>query len=124
MTTINERLAILKEGDVISHEAALVAEKAAERLTSKAKGLPQNKLDMLVTHLATALTRISRGETIDQPPEELVAEVENSKQIQSALEEIRWVESVWEGKLPHSEIAFLKIHYVSIFQEMKEEGSR
>lgn len=123
LVTINERLSILKEGNVISHEAALLAEKAVQRLTSRANDLSQNKLDMLVTHLATALTRMSRGEAVDHPPELLLAEVDNSEHVPLALKEIRWIESVWESNLPESEIAFLKIHYVSIFQEMKGEKS-
>lgn len=124
MTTINERLNILEEGKVISPEAALIAEKAVQRLISKSTDLPQNKLEMLVTHLATALTRMSRGEKIDQPAEVLVSEVDKNEHVQSALDEIKWVETVWGEKLPPAEIAFLKIHYVSIFQELKEDQSQ
>ncbi|WP_347548625.1 PRD domain-containing protein [Pseudalkalibacillus hwajinpoensis] len=120
MTTIKERLEILKAGDVISADASVIAEKAVQRLTRQAGStLPQNKVEMLVTHLATALTRISRGEIIDSPPDQLVVEVEKSDQINEAVKEITWVQSMWNEKIPESELSFLKIHYVSIFQEMK-----
>lgn len=120
MTTIKERLEILKAGDVISEEASTIAEEAIQRLSSHVqKTLPQNKVEMLVTHLASALTRISRGDSIDAPPEELLSEIEKSDQINIANREITWIQSNWEDQIPLAEIAFLRIHYVSIFQETK-----
>ena len=120
MNTIKERLDILMAGDVISEEASTIAEKAVQRLSNQAhRPLPQNKVEMLVTHLASALTRMSRGESIDGPPDELSSEIEKSEQIDLAKGEITWIQSNWAEEIPQSEIAFLKIHYVSIFQEMK-----
>ncbi|MDO6657717.1 PRD domain-containing protein [Anaerobacillus sp. 1_MG-2023] len=120
MTTIKERLDILKAGDVISEEASTIAEEAVQRLSAHTqKTLPQNKVEMLVTHLASALTRMSRGESVDGPPEELFSEIEKSEQIDLANREINWLKSNWGDEIPKSEIAFLKMHYVSIFKEMK-----
>ncbi|WP_273831975.1 PRD domain-containing protein [Guptibacillus sedimenti] len=120
MTTIKERLDILKAGDVISSEASTIAEQAVQRLSSQTqKPLPQNKVEMLVTHLASALTRISRGDSIDAPPDELILEIEKSDLIGVAKREISWIQSNWAEEIPQSEMAFLKIHYVSIFQEIK-----
>ncbi len=120
MKTVKERLDILRAGDVISEEASTLAEEAVQRLSRQAQNaLPQNKVEMLVTHLASALTRMSRGESIDGPPDELVSEIEKSVQIDLVKREITWIQSNWGEEIPQSEIAFLKIHYVSIFQEMK-----
>ncbi|PFG14947.1 PRD domain-containing protein [Bacillus sp. es.036] len=122
MTTIKERLDILKAGDVISSEASTIAEQAVQRLSSQTqKPLPQNKVEMFVTHLASALTRISRRNSIDAPPGELISEIEKSDLLQVAKREISWIQSNWAEEIPQSEIAFLKIHYVSIFQEIKKE---
>ncbi|QQK74657.1 PRD domain-containing protein [Salicibibacter cibarius] len=118
MVHVHERLRILLEGDVITKEASEIAAEAVDRLGIHA---PQPQIDMLVTHLATALTRMERGEALEAPPEEMFKEVEHSSHIKDANEEISWVEGRFGQSLPEEEQKFLKIHYVSIFQEMGGE---
>lgn len=118
MVQVQERLKILLEGDVISKEASEIAVEAADRLGAQA---PQAQLDMLITHLATALTRLERGEELEAPPESMFKEVEQSVYLRNAKEEIRWLEDRLGGVLPEKEQKFLQLHYVSNFQEMGGE---
>lgn len=121
MSSIKERLNILIQGNVVTKEAALVAEEAVSRLMNMTeKKLSQNKIEMLVTHLATALTRIRSGEELEAPPQALVEEVESSVHMENASKELDWIEHTWGSELPAEERSFLSIHYVSIFQEISE----
>ncbi|QDI90401.1 PRD domain-containing protein [Salicibibacter halophilus] len=115
MVQVQERLKILLEANVITKEASKIAAEAADRLGAQA---PQAPLDMLITHLATALTRLERGEELEAPPESMFKEVQQSVYLQNAMEEIRWVENRLGSILPEKEQKFLQLHYVSNFQQM------
>ncbi|SDI75091.1 PRD domain-containing protein [Natribacillus halophilus] len=118
MVQVQERLQILLEGDVITSKASEMAAEAADRMGDQA---PQAQLDMLITHLATALTRMERGEELEPPPEVLFNEVAQSPYLSNAKEEISWLEDRLGKTLPEEEQKFLQIHYVSIFQELGGE---
>ncbi len=88
-------------------------------MQEKHGSFPDDKLNMFSTHLASALTRLDRRETIDPPPEELLAEMKASSGIQEAMQEVAWVERRWGRTLPDAEKQFLMIHYTSLLQEME-----
>lgn len=117
MSKLDERLKILVEGEVVIPKAAEIAKKAVERLESIHGVLPEDKVNMLVTHLASALTRLDRGETVEAPPEVLLREVGTSPFIREASLEIEWIEHEWGIALPVEEKQFLSVHYVSVLQE-------
>lgn len=117
MTALDERLKVLVEGGVVIPKAADIAKNAVKRLENIHGLLPEDKINMFVTHLATALTRLERKEAIEAPPQELLEEVETTPFIKEALLEIDWIEHEWGTALPVEEKQFLSIHYVSVLQE-------
>jgi hypothetical protein len=119
MHSLNERFRVLIKGGVVIPEAAEIAMEAVRRLQEKHGSFPDDKLNMFSTHLASALTRLDRRETIDPPPEELLTEMKASSGIQEAMQEVAWVERRWGRTLPDAEKQFLMIHYTSLLQEME-----
>ncbi|MBA4493218.1 PRD domain-containing protein [Paenactinomyces guangxiensis] len=124
MQQLEQRLEILVHGGVVSAEAARVTLTACDRLQNKStRTLNLEKLQMLATHLATALTRISRkdGLTTGLTAESL-AELRCSPCMEAAEEEIDWLSQTWNDSIPDVEKEYLRLHYVSILQDMDESG--
>ncbi|GAK13224.1 PRD domain-containing protein [Geomicrobium sp. JCM 19039] len=112
--SIQERLELLLNGDVISQKAASITSKAADRLPKNAS---TDHVTMLITHLATALTRIERGEELDKPAPALVKEVEAMSIKPEIQDELVWIEEQVGSNLPEEERIFLKIHYATLFNQ-------
>jgi hypothetical protein len=119
VTALDERLKVLIEGGVVIPKAADIAKNAVKRLKDIYGFLPEDRVSVFVTHLATALTRLERKETVGAPPPELLKEVEATPFIKEALLEIDWIEHEWGTELPVEEKQFLSIHYVSLIQGAK-----
>ncbi|WP_054949242.1 PRD domain-containing protein [Numidum massiliense] len=120
---LDDRLTILVNGDVVVPQAAELAKKAALKLQDAYGALPVDQVNMLVTHLATALTRLERGEAVQAPPEALLAEITTSPLMEKAVQEIAWIEREWDSTLPDEEKQFLCVHYVSVLNQLTGGGN-
>ena len=71
----DERLGILRSGNVISSEAEDKVKKVVYRLKERWKlALTEENGGRMVTHLAMALMRIDRGEEISSPADDILEE--------------------------------------------------
>lgn len=119
MYSLKERFRVLVKGGVVVPKAAEIAMEAVKRLQEKHGSLPVDKVNMFSTHLASALTRLDRRESVEPPPKELLAEMKASSRNKEAMREVEWVERRWGSTLPDAEKQFLMIHYTSLLQEME-----
>ena len=108
------RLTILHDQNVINEQAFEVTTTAFEKLIEYLQIDNVIQAEMLFTHLPTALTRISQGEEVDGPSEEMLAEVILSNYYPFAKQQVEYVEEIWENALPKAEIDFLLLHYTTV----------
>ncbi|PLR80611.1 PRD domain-containing protein [Bacillus sp. V33-4] len=113
---LDERLKVLQLSETITNTAAIVTKNAFEHLTSTLKREQVLQGEMLFTHLPMALTRLARGEKIEQPPEAVVNEALSSGFKEKTNNEIFNIEQQWGSGLPEAEKDYLYIHYSLIFQ--------
>ncbi|PLR77061.1 PRD domain-containing protein [Bacillus sp. V3-13] len=114
---LNERLELLLSGGVITAEAAAITGKAFENLGSMMNKTAILQSEMLFTHLASALTRLERGEKIEGPPEALLNEVSRTGFTEKIEKEIEFIERQFGNALPVEEKNYLHLHYASVFQQ-------
>ncbi|MGL5722319.1 MAG: hypothetical protein ACRCY4_07970 [Brevinema sp.] len=111
-----ERLQILRDGGLIDET---IVQKMNVLLSSLAeKGLlhQEDRVSMLVTHVAMALSRLAKGEAIDQVDENLQEEVESSPNFSQAL--ALWDELVCVlGELPLAEKYYVLANFCNIIQK-------
>ena len=62
--------------------------------------------EMLFTHLPTALTRISQGEEVDGPSEEILAEIILSNYYSLAKQQVEYIEGIWEMRYQKRKLIF------------------
>jgi len=116
---LNERVKILAENDVISFRAADLAKQAFRQLQEKLQTEDIPNSEMLFTHLATAITRIERGEEIGAPMSGILEEIKTSKFYPDALHQIGRIEELHRDALPKEEWDYLLIHYTTVLQQFE-----
>ncbi|WIG15491.1 PRD domain-containing protein [Bacillus thuringiensis] len=81
--------------------------------------LNSQKVQMLSTHMAIALTRILRKELIEQNfYEEIKTEIKSSPYLAEAKDEITWLSQKLGEEIPDHERAYLYLHYISLLQDI------
>ena len=108
------RLTILRDQNVINEQAFEVTNIAFEKLIEFLQIDDVTQAEMLFTHLPTALTRISQGEEVEGPSEEILAEIIQSNYYPIAKQQVAYIERVWKNTLPKAEIDFLLLHYTTV----------
>ena len=108
------RLTILRDQNVINEQAYEVTNMAFERLIEFLQIDDVIQAEMLFTHLPTALTRISQGEEVEGPSEEMLAEIMLSNYYSLAKQQVEYIEGIWRNALPKAEIDFLLLHYTTV----------
>lgn len=108
------RLTILHDQNVINEQAYEVTSMAFERLIEFLQLDDVIQAEMLFTHLPTALTRISQGEEVEGPSEEILAEIMLSNYYSLAKQQVEYVEEIWGNALPKAETDFLLLHYTTV----------
>lgn len=112
-----ERLTLLREGDVITAEAARVTREAFEHLVKLTGNAELAESEMLFTHLASALTRLERREVIAGPPAEILAEIMDNPYKMDAEKEIKFIEKRAGATLPEEEHQYLHLHYAMVLPQ-------
>ncbi|KYD19121.1 hypothetical protein B4119_1378 [Parageobacillus caldoxylosilyticus] len=72
---------------------------------------------MLITHLAMAVTRIERNETVYSPPDIIMNEVYLSSHFPAAVEKVAMIEKWMNGNFPEEERKFLYMHFVNVLSK-------
>lgn len=120
---LNERLELLQSAGVITEVAADITTKAFENLASIINKKEILQSEMLFTHLSSALTRLEKGEKIDGPPEELLAEFKETGFTDDIEKEIDYIESHFGAILPVEEKNYLYLHYATVLQQNVSENN-
>ncbi|KMJ59082.1 transcriptional antiterminator [Bacillus sp. LL01] len=111
MSMLKERVDILMSTETITERAKDISLKT---MTAYVDSTKEEKYQMLITHLAMAVTRMDRGEELSAPPEIIMQEVQQSPHIQEANKRVEWIEQQLGEPLPQEEKAFLQMHFVSV----------
>jgi len=117
---LKERLAILTASDVVTEKSEKICLDAFSQLQKRLGTELMESAEMLFTHLPIAITRIERGEEIEAPIPELMAEVKQSEWFNEAMEEITYIETNHGKPLPPEEVDYLLLHYTTVFSQNKK----
>lgn len=112
-----ERLNILVEQEVIVPKSYDVALMAFYELLKKLKKTEVDHAEMLFTHLPMALTRISKGEDVEGPSEDVVNEIRDSEHFGLSEGQVNLIENQWGTSLPKGEKDYLHLHYTIVLKE-------
>jgi transcriptional antiterminator len=114
MDTLLERLEILEKSNVITENAKVICSKVIEQFVNEENA---SRYSMLITHLAMAVTRIERNETVYSPPDIIMNEVYLSSHFPAAVEKVAMIEKWMNRKLPEEEKKFLYMHFVNVLSQ-------
>lgn len=117
------RLTILLEQEVITEKSSDVSLLAFKELLKVIEKTDIEQAEMLFTHLPMALTRISKGETLEGPADEIIADITNSPYFSIAESQVSWIEENWNQALPQEEKNFLYLHYSNVFNINVQGGA-
>lgn len=112
MSMLKERVDILMSTETITERAQEITLNTMKAYVNSTQ--EEEKYQMLITHLAMAITRMDRGEELSAPPEIIMQEVEQSPYIHEANKRVEWIEQQLGEPLPQEEKAFLQMHFVSV----------
>lgn len=113
-----ERLSILKASGQISEQAAASVRYFVGLLEEKySVALTEEKGAMLVTHLALALTRIEKGEDIQELAPDLLAEVKESSYYAELEPLLTALEQQSKLKITPAEQGYLALHLATALTE-------
>lgn len=115
MQDYKARLQLLIEKGIISTPAYSVALETFEQVMDLVNKNDIDHSEMLFTHLPMALTRIEKGEQVEKPTAELMAEIEQSIHYELAKRQITFIEDKWGNSIPEGEREYLYMHYVTVF---------
>jgi transcriptional regulatory protein LevR len=120
-STIKQRLDILKQADQITEKMELAITTLLEKLedTYQLKVTEENGA-MLVMHLAIALARIERGETVARMDEVVIDQIRGAKGFDELPEFLGDLEREMGWKIPAEEFEYIALHFCT----MIEKGGR
>lgn len=118
-----ERLTILLNQEVISEKSSNVALMAFKELLKLLNKTKIEQGEMLFTHLPMALTRISKGETVEGPAKEIVDEIKHSPYFTMAKSQVESIEKYWCDPLPQEEKEYLYMHYSTVININVQGGA-
>ncbi|BAB04306.1 PRD domain-containing protein [Halalkalibacterium halodurans] len=110
MQSLKARLDVLRDTNTITERASLIAERTVEQFVTDENA---DSYTMLITHLAMAVTRIDRLEPLSPPPESIMKEIYESRDLEEAKRRVAWIEETMGDTLPQEEKEFLIMHFVS-----------
>ena len=117
--TLAERLDLLEQTGVIGAPVRRAVERAASNLRGRlGRSLDSSTGQMLMTHLAMALTRAASGEAIEESPAELDEELEEfSAELTLARAVLGDAAEPLGLTLPEAEVQFVAAYLVALRQE-------
>jgi transcriptional regulatory protein LevR len=118
------RLALLEEAAQISSSARRLTGDFVDAFEARFElALGEANGAMLVTHVAMALTRVERGDSLEEPPRVVRDEVAERRT------EYEWVEQELGASyrtlgvaVPSSEVVYVVAHVVSVLQAEQSDG--
>ncbi|MDX8291458.1 PRD domain-containing protein [Metabacillus indicus] len=118
MKELYERLEVLQTGDAITSHAQRICHKTIQAYVSN---LDTSIYQMLITHLAMAVTRVERNEPLNSPPATIMDEIYRSPKLEEAQNRVKWIEKECGFTIPNEEKDFLYMHFVSVLTAEEEE---
>jgi transcriptional antiterminator len=110
MKELFERLEILKSTNAITENAQIICHKTIDAYVSQTEAA---NYQMLITHLAMAVTRMERNEPLNAPPSSIMKEIYNSPNLEEAQRRVKWIEIECRINIPREEKEFLYMHFVA-----------
>ena len=115
-----QRLDILHESHVIDEQTHQLVGRVISYL-QEVQALDIGKMEVFITHLAMAVMRMKKGESIDGVDAGILVDIEKSEYHGKALQIIAEIES-WSGfSYAQSEVSYLLLHLVNLFNEKGEK---
>ncbi|CAG9621174.1 PRD domain-containing protein [Sutcliffiella rhizosphaerae] len=108
---LKERVEILLETDTITPRATDISLKTVDAFVESGQ---EEIYQMLITHLAMAITRMDRKDEMSAPPDFVMQEVFQSPYFQEAVKRVEWIEQQLSEPFPKEEKDFLHMHFVSV----------
>ena len=120
-STIKQRLDILKQANQITEKMEMAILAFVEKMEETYR-LPVTEENgaMLVMHLAIALARIERGETVARMDEAVVDQIRGAKGFDELPEFLGDLEMEMGWKIPAEEFEYIALHFCT----MIEKGGR
>ncbi|GAU75490.1 PRD domain-containing protein [Fusibacter sp. 3D3] len=116
--SIYERLEILKNAGQITGkmESAIVA--FAKKMESEYHlNFDEENGAMLVTHFATALSRIERGETVEKMDDFLLEQIAQTPSYKALSKYLEVVEAHMGWCIPEAEIGYIAAHFCTVIEK-------
>ncbi|WP_191555858.1 PRD domain-containing protein [Metabacillus idriensis] len=110
MKDLFERLELLKSADAITENAHFICHKTINAYVTETEAA---NYQMLITHLAMAVTRVERKEPLNGPPSSIMEEIYNSPNLEEAQRRVKWIENECSITIPKEEKEFLYMHFVT-----------
>ncbi|GAB6088092.1 PRD domain-containing protein [Alkaliphilus crotonatoxidans] len=117
-TALRDRLTILVEAKEIDQTIASAVVEFIESIEKKyAVEIHEDNGAMLVTHLAMALARIKRHETIEKMDAMILKELQENQVYRDLPEFYQQLEEKLQIKLPDSEKGYIALHLCSLLNK-------
>ncbi len=116
---MNEKLNVLLENNVITHNAFSLTNQTFDLLSKKFKKESLDHSEMFWTHMCMALTRIERGEALEGPSEMIMQEINQTPYKEDIEEIISFVNVHFDLKLPKEEEDFFYLHLHGVIENNK-----
>lgn len=113
---MRDRIKLLYDGGIISHEVKQLLMKALDWLRIRGVKLDDEQGQMFLTHLAMALERIKRGEEVGTLTSDMLTEIEASRGYSLAQSFIGFIEEEGEVKLPPGEKGYILLHVCALVE--------
>ncbi len=117
-STIRQRLDILKQANQINGKMEVAITTLIEKLedTYQLQVTEENGA-MLVMHLAIALARINRGETVARMDEMLVDQIRGAKGFDDLPDFLGDLEKEMGWKIPIEEFEYIALHFCTMIKK-------
>lgn len=115
MNQLYERLYILQSSGTITQEAHRICHLTIKKFVNEQNA---DDYDILITHLAMAVTRIECRDPLYSPPEVIMNDVYKSPHLSQAKSNVLWIERRLKVVLPIEEKKFLLMHFVNILSRL------
>lgn len=116
--TIQQRLDILKQaGQIDEKMEKAILDFAAKMESEYGVEVTEENGAMLVMHLAIALARIERGETVDRMDSMLVDQIREAKGFAELPAFLNDLEAQMGWKVPVEELEYIALHFCTMIEK-------
>lgn len=109
-----DRIAILEQNGVISAKAATYSRHVVDLILAENKDVPQDKLEMFITHFALAVRREEKREAVEPMDKALLESIRNETVFVKAKQLQECILTETGIKFSKAELEFLILHLCNL----------